>query len=65
VRDRLDVNAKRQAVPGGAVARRDTQSSRAVVIMTRSMQAKSEGRGASMGLGFDVAGWSMERRYTG
>jgi hypothetical protein len=40
-----------------------TPSGIAFVIMARSMQAKYEGRGASMGLGFGVAGSSMKRVY--
>jgi hypothetical protein len=40
-----------------------TLSGIAFVMMARSMQAKSEGRGAAMGLGFGEAGWSMKRVY--
>jgi hypothetical protein len=38
-----------------------TPSGKAVVIMVRSIQAKSEGRGASMGLTTGLAEWSMNR----
>jgi hypothetical protein len=34
-------------------------------MMNRSMEAKSGGRGESIGLGFGIVGWSMKRVYTG
>jgi hypothetical protein len=37
----------------------NTPYGRAFVMMARSMQVKSGGRGASMGLGFDVGDRSM------